>query len=211
MKSLTSVIFKNEVRRDIGANDGIRGKILSALSFIIVFSALAGFMTWASIYITERLETINQPYAFINIMLLGNFLILFLESIFQILNSLYFSKDLKILLRMPIKSREIIHSKLMKLITSEYQMEIIMLAIPMIVYGIIYQVNLLFYLYVIGILIVLPVIPISITACIVAIIMRFTNLMKNKTKVMYVTIILSIIYIFSWAKAINNLRRRIKI
>lgn len=193
MKSLTSIIFKNEARRDVGANDGIKGKLLSALSFIIVFSALAGFMIWASIYITEKLETINQPYAFINIMLLGNFLILFLESIFQILNSLYFSKDLKILLRMPIKSREIIHSKLIKLITAEYQMEIIMLAIPMIVYGIIYQVSLSFYLYVIGILIVLPVIPISITACIIAIIMRFTNLMKNKTKVMYVTIILSMI------------------
>ncbi len=193
MRNLTSVIFKNEARRDIGANDGIKGKILSALSFIIVFSALAGFMIWASIYITEKLETINQPYAFINTMLLGNVLILFLESIFQILNSLYFSKDLKILLRMPIKPKDIIYSKLIKLITSEYQMEIIMLAIPMIVYGIIYQVSLLFYLYVIGILIVLPVIPISITACIIAIIMRFTNLMKNKTKVMYVTIILSII------------------
>lgn len=83
MKSLTSIIFKNETRRDIGANDGIKGKILSALSFIIVFGALAGFMIWASIYITERLEIINQPYAFINIMLLGNFLILFFESIFQ--------------------------------------------------------------------------------------------------------------------------------
>ena len=193
MKSLTSIIFKNETRRDIGTNDGIKGKMLSALSFIIVFGALAGFMIWASIYITKRLETINQPYAFINIMLLGNFLILFFESIFQVLNSLYFSKDLKILLRMPIKSRQIIHSKLIKLITAEYQMEIIMLAIPMIVYGIIYQVSFLFYLYVIGILIILPVIPISITACIIAIIMRFTNLMKNKSKVMYVTIVLALI------------------
>ena len=73
MKSLTSIIYKNELRKDIGVNDGIKGKILSAVSFIIVFSALSGFMIWASIYITKRLEIINQPYAFINIMLLGNF------------------------------------------------------------------------------------------------------------------------------------------
>ena len=53
MKGLTSIIFKNEARRDIGTNDGIKGKMLSALSFIIVFSALAGFMIWASIYITD--------------------------------------------------------------------------------------------------------------------------------------------------------------
>lgn len=56
MKGLTSIIFKNEARRDIWTNDGIKGKMLSALSFIIVFSALAGFRIWASIYITERLE-----------------------------------------------------------------------------------------------------------------------------------------------------------
>ena len=193
MKNLTSVIFKSEKRRDITSNDGIRGKIFGILSFAIVFGALAGFMTWASIYITKKLEEINQPYAFINIMLLGNFLILFIESIFQTLNSLYFSKDLKILLRMPIKSKNIIHSKLLKLMTSEYQMEIIMLAIPMIVYGILYQVSFSFYLYIGIILFILPIIPISITAGIVAVIMRFTNLIKNKSKVMYLTIIIAII------------------
>ena len=193
MKSLTSVIFKNEKRKDTTSKDGIKGRVFGILSFVIVFGALAGFMAWASVYITRKLEAINQPYAFINIMLLGNFLILFIESIFQTLNSLYFSKDLKILLRMPIKSKDIIHSKLLKLITSEYQMEIIMLAIPMIVYGIIYQVSFSFYLYIATILFILPIIPISITASIVAIIMRFTNLIKNKSKVMYVTIIIAVI------------------
>ena len=193
MKSLISVVFKNEKRRDTNSKDGVKGRIFGILSFTIVFGALAGFMAWASVYITKKLEAINQPYAFINIMLLGNFLILFIESIFQTLNSIYFSKDLKILLRMPIKSRDIIHSKLLKLITSEYQMEIIMLAIPMIVYGIIYQVSFTFYLYVTIILLILPIIPISITASIVAIIMRFTNLIKNKSKVMYVTILIAIL------------------
>ena len=193
MKTLTSVIFKNEKRKKISSSDGIREKIFSILSFLIVFGALAGFMVWASIYITKKLEEINQAYGFINIMLLGNFAILLLESIFQTLNNLYFSKDLKILLRMPIKSKDIIHGKLSNLIISEYQMEIIMLAIPMIVYGIMNQVNFYFYIYVTVILLVLPVIPISITATIVAIIMRFTNLIKNKSKAMYIAIILAVI------------------
>lgn len=197
MNNLTSVIFKNEIRKDVGFNYGKKSGALSVLSFMIVFSALASFMTWISIYLTKRLDEINQPYAFINIMLLGNFLILFFESIFQIINVLYFSKDLKILLRMPIKPKEIIRSKLLKLITSEYQMELIMLAIPMIVYGIIYKVGIAFYLYAVGILLILPVIPISITACIVAIIMRFINTIKNKTKVMYIAIIISIIVLNS--------------
>lgn len=204
MKSVTYVIFKNNQRRDISQNDGIRGKIFNVISFIIVFGALAGFMTWASITITKRLEAINQGYAFINIMLLGNFLILFFESIFQVINSLFFSKDLKQLLRMPIKSKDIVHGKLLKLITAEYQLETIMLAIPMIVYGVMNSVSILFYMYVLAIMIILPVIPISVTAVITGIIMYFTNNIKNKTKVMYLTIILSFIFLNIFISLVSN-------
>jgi ABC-2 type transport system permease protein len=44
----------------------------------------------------------------------------------------------------------------------------------------------------IAVLIVLPVIPILITSLIIAIVMRFTNFIKNKNKVMYIAIILTI-------------------
>lgn len=193
MRVLTSIIFKNERRREHWNNEGIREKVFSVLSFLIVFSTFSGFTIWGSIYITEKLNEINQSYAFINIMLAGNLTILFVESIFQILNVLYFSKDLKIFLRMPIKSRDLVHSKLLKLITSEYQMELIMLAIPMIVYGIINSVGLQFYLYIPIILIILPVIPICIISVLISIIMRFTNNIKNKSKAMYITIIIAIV------------------
>lgn len=78
------------------------------------------------------------------------------KSIFESLNALYFSKDLKILLRMPIKSKDIVNGKLINMILSEYQMETIMLAIPMIVYGILTKAGALFYTYMIIILAILP-------------------------------------------------------
>ena len=195
MRALTDVIFKNDKRREKISKTGISGRMLSLLSFLIVFGALSAFMIWASIYITTKLKNIEQPFAFINIMLLGNFGILFLESIFQVINILYFSKDLKVFLRMPIKSRDIIHSKLLKIITSGYEMEIIMLAIPMIVYGIMMNVGYQFYCYIPIILLVLPIIPVCITSVIVAIIMRFTNTIKNKSKAMYLTIFIAMFLI----------------
>ena len=48
--------------------------------------------------------------------------------------------------------------------------------------------GMLFYVYMIGILLILPIIPIMITSFIIAIVMRFTNLIKNKSKSMYITI-----------------------
>lgn len=192
MNSLIGVIFKNTKRRDNKNKITKKEIFLNALSFIIVFLFLALIMGIISIYITIKLNEIEQTYAFINILLLLNFILLFAKSVFESLNVLYFSKDLKTLLRFPLKSKDILNAKLINMIISEYEMELIMLAIPMIIYGIFTKAQFLFYLYMIIILLILPVIPILITSFIISIIMRFTNSIKNKSKVMYLTIFSSI-------------------
>lgn len=202
MKSLTNVILKNSKRVDKYRTR--KEAILAILAFLIVFLFLAGVMSFFSFSVTNQLVEIKQEYAFVNILLLINFFILFTKSIFESLNVLYFSKDLRVLLRMPIKSIDILQSKFLNMIISEYQMEIIMLAIPMIVYGIITKVSVIFYLYTIIILIFIPVIPIMITSLVISVIMRFTNFIKNKSKVMYITIILSIILIGVIMGLFNN-------
>lgn len=61
------------------------------------------------------------------------------------------------------------------MIVSEYLMELMLLASPIIVYGIIMNVNYIFYIYSAIILLLLPIIPIVLTSLITATIMRFTN------------------------------------
>ena len=193
--SLLTVIFKNSKRQDHTGNTDKRQKMLSFISFLIVFGSLAISMIIISYGITKKLLSIHQEYMFINILLFMDFGILFVKSVFESLNVLYFSKDLKLLLRLPLKPSNIVNSKMLKMIESEYQMEIIMLAIPMVVFGIITKVKILFYLYSIILLLVLPIIPIALASIILAIIMRFTNIIKNKNKVMYIAIIIGFILI----------------
>ena len=187
MKSLTKVILKNSIR----TNPSKKSLILGGIAFSIVFLFLSIMMILFSYIVTKQLIKINQAYAFVNILLLMNFFILFAKSVFESLNVLYFSKDLKILLRMPIYPKDILHAKFFNMIISEYQMEVIMLGIPMIVYGILTKVIFLFYIYIFLVLLILPIIPILLTSLIIAIIMRFTNFIKNKNKVLYITIIIS--------------------
>lgn len=187
MKSLTKVILKNSIR----TNPSKKSLILGGIAFSIVFLFLSIMMILFSYIVTKQLIKINQAYAFVNILLLMNFFILFAKSVFESLNVLYFSKDLKILLRMPIYPKDILHAKFFNMIISEYQMEVIMPGIPMIVYGILTKVNFLFYIYMFLVLLILPIIPILLTSLIIAIIMRFTNFIKNKNKVLYITIIIS--------------------
>lgn len=193
MKSLTNVILKNARRRDNQINN--KSSSLDFIAFAIVFGFLSLAMTYFSYTVTKQLMQINQTYAFVNILLLMNFMILFIKSVFESLNVLYFSKDLKILLRMPLDPKDILQAKIFNMIISEYQMEIIMLAIPMVVYGIFTGVGITFYLYMVLILLIIPIIPIMFVSIIISIIMRFTNFIKDKSKVMYITIILTILLI----------------
>ena len=192
-ESLLSVIFKNSKRKDNTGNNDKRQNVLNFVAFLIVFGSLAISMIIISYGLTKKLMTINQEYMFINILLLMDFGILFVKSIFESLNVLYFSKDLKLILRLPLKPSTIINAKMLKMIESEYQMEIIMLAIPMVVFGILNKVGFLFYLYTLLILIIIPIIPIAIASIVMAIIMRFTNIIKDKNKVMYISIIVGFI------------------
>lgn len=202
MKSLTSVILKNSRRRIVIANK--KENVLGVLAFLIVFGAIGATMAVFSFSITKQLQEINQTYTFTNILLLMNFFILFAKSVFESLNVLYFSKDLKVFLRMPIKPKDILHSKIFNMIVSEYEMEVIMLAIPMIVYGILTKASFLFYVYMIAILLILPVIPILITSLVISIIMRFTNKIKNKSKVIYITLILTSLIVGMITSSFNS-------
>lgn len=202
MISVTSVILKNAKRQE--KKNTLRDKMLSFLAFGIVFLSLAISMVVVSYYVISKFQIINQEFTYINILLLMNFIILFTKSVFECINSLYFSKDLKILLKMPIKSRDIVHAKLVNMVVSEYQMEFIMLAIPMIVYGILTKASILFYLYTSIVLLILPVIPIIISSLIISIIMRFTNIIKDKNQVMYIAIILTILIIGAFSSGISG-------
>ena len=62
----------------------------------------------------------------------------------------------------------------------------------------------------IGILLILPIIPIMITSLIISIIMRFTNIIKNKSKAMYITIILTV-FIVTVVMGIFNKNSRMSI
>ena len=150
---ITSVVLKNSKR-----NEMIRSnKALTILAFIIVFGFITAIMVGFSVMTITKLKEINQANAFANMLLLLNFVILFSESIFHSLNTLYFSKDLSIFLRLPISPRKLIKAKIIDMIISQYQMESLMLGIPMVVYGIIMNMSIPFYFLVLGILIVLPI------------------------------------------------------
>ena len=192
MNRLNEVIFKNAHRRD-NENKSIVNKALTVLIFVIIFGTISTIMGVASYYLTTELIKVNQAPVFINIVLLIMFIFLFSKSIFESLNNLYFAKDLKIFLRMPIKPIQLVRAKINNMIISEYVMELMLLLLPILVYGYLVKAGMVFYIYVTIILLLLPIIPIVLTSLIAAVIMRFTNFIKNKTQVQYISIFIGFV------------------
>ena len=192
MNRLNEVIFKNAHRRD-NENKSIVNKALTVLIFVIIFGTISTIMGVASYYLTTELIKVNQAPVFVNIVLLIMFIFLFSKSIFESLNNLYFAKDLKIFLRMPIKPIELVKAKINNMIVSEYVMELMLLLSPILVYGYLVKAGIIFYVYMTIILLLLPMIPIVLTSLITAVVMRFTNVIKNKTQVQYISIFIGFV------------------
>lgn len=192
MNKLNEVIFKNLHRRD-NEKKTIINYIFKILVFIIVFGTISTIMGLVSYYLTKELIKINQAPVFINIVLLIMIIFLFSRSVFETLNNLYFAKDLKVFLKMPIKSLDLVKAKINNMIVSEYVMELMLFLSPVLVYAYLTNASMLFYVYVAIILLLLPVIPIVLTALLASVIMRFTNVIKNKTQVQYISIFIMFI------------------
>ena len=199
MNSIVITLLKNSKRPEKGSINPF-----SIVSFFIVFFFIGGIMAYFSYKVINTLNEYDKGFAFVNVLLLFDYFIIFEKSIFDSLSSLYFSKDLNILLRMPIKSKKILRYKFLDMTIAEYPSEVFMLLIPLLIYGITNSLNFDFYIIGTIILLLMPIIPEMIISLFVAISMRFSNKIKSKTKTLYIAIIISILLISFLSFSINN-------
>jgi ABC-2 type transport system permease protein len=103
----------------------------------------------------------------------------FIFGMYTIINILYFSNDIEVILPLPFKSSEIVFGKFMAVLINMY-VYTSMLILPLIVYGFVSKASFLYYLYGIIVLLITPIIPMVLASLICMILMRFTSLSKHK-------------------------------
>jgi len=155
----------------------------STLIFIIILASciplISGIISLVST-LFDTLKSINQQGVIIAISLPVVVIIIFFFGIAYIINTFYFSTDIENLLPLPLKSTEILGAKFATVLVYEYITEAVILIPVFSVYGIKNSETLIFYVYSIITFLILPVIPLVAASIIDMIIMRFTNLAKNK-------------------------------
>ena len=144
-------------------------------------------ISFFSYKIIELLVSVGQPQVFLNLY----FIILIILLMFQIVliatNVLFFSKELEYVLPMPINSLELLLSKLGVFLVMTYITESIFGFIPLITYGLITHISIMYFIVMPLVLILFPVTLVSIIALVTIILMSFSKIVRNKN--FYQTII----------------------
>ncbi len=108
--------------------------------------------------------------------------VIFFFGIFYAMSIFYFSMDVENLLPLPFKPWHIMGAKFTVVLIYEYMTEIIFFAPTLIAYGLKSGGGVLYYIYGVIIFLLLPIVPLVIASVINMIIMRFTNIAKNKDR-----------------------------
>ncbi len=166
------------------------GKIILYAILLVYLMGIFGFLSYGLI---TTLMQIQQEAMFIGIFLLALAMLTLIQSIISATNVFYFSKDLDYILPLPLKSSEILVSKLNVILVTEYIMEIMFALAPIIVYGLLTSAGPIFYIVALLVLLIFPIIPILIATFIIMIIMSFSKGAKNKDRFKLIAPILGII------------------
>ena len=177
--NLTKIFFKSSFQNPY-IIDKNTNKLNKKSPFVWLMIIVMIAISYLSFEVVKFLVKINQPTIFLNTF----FMILNIIIIFQIIlasfNVYFFSKDLELILPLPIKSEDLLISKFNTILINIYFSELIFALIPLLIYGILTNSGILYYLFLIIILIIFPILANLIVSIITMIFMKFSKFIKNK-------------------------------
>jgi len=181
--ALTRILLKTGTKSSSNKKNKkqIKGALLGLL-LIIAFTPMAvGFGKFLS-EAYDGLHAIGQEAVILGFGLSVVSIVIFFFGIFYAMGIFYFSMDVENLLPLPFKPWHIMGAKFTVVLIYEYLTEIIFFAPTLISYGIKSSGGVLYYIYGVIIFLLLPIVPLVIASVINMIIMRFTNIAKNKDR-----------------------------
>lgn len=192
---LTKILLKsstNDFKKNGEKKKNTFGRIIF---FICIYGYIIGIVSYVSYNVIKSLILVNQPAVFFTLVFIILMWFGIIQTIISGLNILYFSKDLEVLLPMPLTSKKIVLAKLNCLVISQYMISFFMAFPGLMLYGYLLELEVIYYIVAVIALLLFPIIPVAIISVIVTIVMKFTKVIKNKETIQYLTTILTIILI----------------
>ncbi|HYE82994.1 MAG TPA: hypothetical protein VEG39_12620 [Clostridia bacterium] len=182
---LTRVMLKNfnllSLKPDKPGKSRIKGVLLSILVFVALLPMTLGIgsLTYGGYGL---LSGIQQEGLILGVGFSAVSMAVFFFSIFYVISIFYFSKDIESLLPLPLKPSEILAAKFTVALFYEYLTGLVFLTPILLGFGIAAGAGFMYYLYSFIVFLTLPVFPLIYASILSMMVMRFTNLAKNRDR-----------------------------
>ena len=195
---LTRAMFKNDetLSNMIGRSTkksffSSKLKIILLVLFLMVTMGLSfGFMI-SDLY--DTMAMMEMESLILRLVIPAAGIMVFMFGIFYVMNVFYFSKDVDNYLYLPISGGEILTSKFLVSLVYEYFIIIVFFLPILVIFGVKDSAGILYYIYTVAALLLIPVFPLTIASMISMVIMRFSNRFKNRDRFNMVAGILSLV------------------
>ena len=162
-------------------------------------------ITYISYKAIHLFNSIGSPETFINIYMLFLTILLMFQTAVICTNVFFFSKELEFVLPLPIKPKELLLAKFNTVLVMSYMTEIIFALLPLILYGFLNYTSFSYFIWLILLLILLPIIFCTIIGLLTIIFIKIFGFIKNKTILQnIISIILVLLIVFFENLLISN-------
>lgn len=202
---LTKVLFKTNFLLSQGNSQKKRNKSLGIIGFGILLVFVFGSLGIPIIYALDSLLEVVPMHNIVLSLLLplaGATTVIF--SVFSIVNIFYMSKDIENLLPLPLKSKDILLAKFFVALINEYYILFMFILPCLIGVGVGIDAGILYYIYMLLIFVLLPIIPSVVVTFIVLVLTKFTGIVKNKDLFTYFSMGLILVFAFAYNYIVQN-------
>jgi ABC-2 type transport system permease protein len=147
-----------------------------ALSFLPLIIMVSGL--YAGLYFGGK--ALGEGQVVLTMALTAGQVVCLTFGVFYLMSAFYFAKDLHLLLPLPLRPSEIVLSKFISIMVGEYLTMMPVLGPALVVYGVFADVSWNYIPFALIIYLLLPVIPLVVGSLFTIVLMRVTNLRRNR-------------------------------
>jgi len=158
-------------------------------------------------FVYDLLAPIGQQAALLSFGLMAGQLLILVFGLFYVISAFYFSKDLDVLIPLPVRPFQVMLSKFAVILANEY-LTISLIVLPVLVsFGALGGKGPGYWIEAALVYLLLPVIPLALVSALVLVLMRFVNLGRRKDALIIVGSLLLIVLAMAFQFWINRSTR----
>ena len=198
MKKIISLtkVFMKEYYQSLPVFDSQKKKFNKKSVFFWLIVIIFFGISYTSYEIINFLVKVGQREIFLNLYLPIIVIVLSFEAMITCANIFFFSKETENVLHMPIRMIELLIAKFNSLLLILYLSEALLVAVPLVLYGMMAGANLVYYFWTIATIIIYPVVIAAFISILTFLLMKLSRFFRNKNLFQIVLTMLLLIGVF---------------